>query len=262
MAIPGPAAIKTAARLGFDGIQISDLQGIRNNYPLNDSRLQALYLEAVEETGIRLQAFLPGASLMSYGNILNPIGSAKGQEAIQSFRKSLQVCNALNINVIVIPGLESNRVNNEYQYKNTCNMLKLFVEEAEDCGVTVAYESFLSTEALINLIEFTGGKLKTVFDTLNPIRYGFANPSDEILKLGSDVIDHIHVKDACTDLTGTCPLGQGAGRFDETVAAIKQTGYTGWYITENFYYLTPMNKLGNGLDLAAADLRYMHEICG
>lgn len=261
LAIPGPAAIKTAAQIGFDGIQISDLQGIKGNYPLNDPRIQDLYLETIEESGIELHALLPGASLMAYGSICHPLDSAQGKEALYSFKKSLEVCTALNIPRIVIPGLESNRVNNEYQYKNTCETLKRFIEEAEECGIIVTYESFLPIDKLIRLIEFTDKKLKTTFDTLNPIRYGFSNPEEEISKIGSGIIDHVHVKDAYEDLVGTCPLGSGAGHFNETINALKNSGYIGWYITEGFYYLPPMSNAGAGWDLAKADLEYMRNIC-
>lgn len=261
LAIPGPAAIKTADKLGFDGIQISDLQGIKGNYPLNDPRIQDLYLEAVEDSGIELQAFLPGASLMAYGSICHPLDSAQGEEALHSFKKSLDVCKALDIPRLVVPGLESNRVNNEYQYKNTCSMLKRFIEEAEEYGVTVTYESFLPTDKLLALIEFTDNKLKTTFDTLNPIRYGFSDPSEEIKRIGIETIDHVHVKDAYKNLVGTCPLGSGAGRFDETISTLKKSGYAGWYITEGFYYLPPMSDLGEGWDLAKADLKYMKKAC-
>lgn len=261
LAVPGPAAIKTAAQIGYDGIQISDLQGVRGNFPLNDPRIQELYLEAAEETGIQIQAFLPGTSIMAHGGICHPMDSIKGQEVIHNFRKSLEVCIALSIPSLIIPGLDASRVQNDYQYQNTCRMLRQFAQEACEAGITLTYESFLSTDRLLSLLDFTDGRLKITFDTLNPIRYGTAEPSQELRRLDVEIIDHIHVKDAYEDLIGTCPLGAGAGRFDETVQTLKDCGYTGWYVAENFYYQPPMSDLGTGWDLAAADLNYMHRIC-
>lgn len=261
LAVPGPAAIKTAALLGYDGIQISDLQGHLNNFPLNDPRIQSLYLEAAEETGIIMQAFLPGTSVMSHGGICHPLNSTKGEEVRDNFRKSLEVCTAMKIPTLIIPGLDRSRINNDYQYMNTCRMLKLFIEEAGEKGIVIAYESFLPVDRLLHMLDFLKGKLKITYDTLNPIRYGFGRPSLEIKMLGADIIDHVHVKDAYENMEGTCPLGTGAGNLEETVSTLRSSGYSGWYIAENFYYLPPMSDMGYGWDLAKADLEYMRSIC-
>lgn len=259
LALSGPAAIKTASRIGFDGIQISDLQGYKGGFPLNDPRIQELYAEASEETGIVIQAFNPGTSVMAHGGICHPADSSMGQEVLYNFRKSLDVCKALSIPVIMIPGLDASRVNNEYQYRNTCVMLNNFIDEASEKGITVTYESFLTTDRLIDLIERTGGRIRLTFDTLNPIRYGTADPSEELRRIGADIIDHVHIKDAYENLVGTCPLGKGEGRLSETLTTLQNIGYSGWYAAESFYYMPPMTELGSGWDLAAADLKYMHE---
>ena len=57
LATNGPSAIKTAAKLGFNGIQITDLGGSFLNFPLNDKRIQEMYLEEAAENDIRLHAF-------------------------------------------------------------------------------------------------------------------------------------------------------------------------------------------------------------
>lgn len=261
LATTGPSAIRTASQLGFEGIQISDLGGVNQNFPLNDERIQAHYLEAAETYGVQIQGLQGVVSMTQHGGIKYPMDSVKGQEAIFNFKKGLEVCAALKIPTYLICSFVASNFTNDYEQKNTAAMLKLFVELASEKGIQIAYECFAPVEKLFAILDYVREGLKLCYDTLNPIRFGNGNPPDEIRRIGIDLIDHIHVKDAPENLTGCWPLGKGAGKVEETIGVLKEKGYQGWYFIENYFYLPPMNELGKGWDLAKMDLDYLHRIC-
>jgi sugar phosphate isomerase/epimerase len=262
LATRGPSAIKTASLIGFDGVQISDIGGAAQNFPLNDERIQALYAEAVAEYGVEIVGFQGNVSMTQHGGVKYPMDSPRGAEALFNFKKGLEVCVALKIPTYLICSFAESNFSNAYEQKNTAAMLKKFVELASEEGVQIAYECFCPLEKLYAILDSVGPGLKLCYDTLNPIRFGNGNPPDEIRRLDVDLIDHIHVKDAPENLVGCWPLGQGAGKVEETIRALKEKDYRGWYFIENYFYLPPMNGLGKGWDLAANDLRYLKGAVG
>jgi sugar phosphate isomerase/epimerase len=244
--------------MGFDGIQLSDLGGIARNFPMTDKRLQEQYLEYKEYYGIDFQAYYSPA-LTDQGGIKYPKQSTEGQDALHSFTKGLEICEDLQIPTILIASYDTSNFRNDYEMKNTAQMLKMFVELAQEKGKQVAYECFATTDKLEWILEYVGRGLKLCYDTLNPIRFGFSNPPDEIRRIGIDVIDHIHLKDAPENMVGSCTLGNGFGKFFETISVLNELGYEGWYMAENYFYLSPMNELGYGWDLAIKDLEIMRK---
>ena len=83
------------------------------------------------------------------------------------------------------------------------------------------------------------------------------DPVEEIAKLGRERIAYVHLKDCPKEMTGFCQLGEGYGRFRESIDALHQIGFDGWYITENFYHLPPMGNAGSVFDTAKKDLLTM-----
>jgi sugar phosphate isomerase/epimerase len=260
LATSGPSAIQTASLLGFDGIQLSDIGGVTQNFPLNDERIQALYLEASAKYNVEIRGFQGNVSMTQHGGMKYPMDAPQGEAALFNFKKGLEVCVALGIPTYLICSFLASNFTNAYEQKNTAIMLKKFVELASEQGVQIAYEYFAPLEKLVEMLDFIGDGLKLCYDTLNPIRFGNGNPPDEIRKLGVEIIDNVHVKDAPENLVGCYPLGQGVGKVAESIGVLKEKGYAGWYFIENYFYLPPMNQLGKGWDLAVNDLRYLKDI--
>ena len=91
---------------------------------------------------------------------------------------------------------------------------------------------------------------------LNPIKFLKGDPVEEIAKLGRERIAYVHLKDCPKEMTGFCQLGEGYGAR-ESIDALHQIGFDGWYITENFYHLPPMGNAGSVFDTAKKDLLTM-----
>ncbi|MDR3070939.1 MAG: sugar phosphate isomerase/epimerase [Propionibacteriaceae bacterium] len=257
----GPAAITMAGKLGFEGIQILDLGGSAQNYPLNDPRIQELYLAAMDVSGVGIHA-IQSAGIKYGGGLRFPMASPEGELAIDNFKKDLAVCEALAIPTFLVASFEVANFRNDYEMANTVKMLAYFVELAFDKGVRVAWEPFCPTDKVLGVLDQVGGGLKLCYDSLNPIRHGTANPPDELRQIGIERIDCVHVKDAPENLIGCCPLGKGVGKFHETMGVLKELGYSGWIMAENYFYLPPMSNFGDGWDLAAADLAMLRDVAG
>ena len=59
---------------------------------------------------------------------------------------------------------------------------------------------------------------------------------------------------------GCTLLGTGDAGISESVEIIKELGYEGWMITENYYHLSPMNSGEDDFAaLAAKDLEIMKQ---
>ncbi|MGN0671718.1 MAG: sugar phosphate isomerase/epimerase family protein [Anaerovoracaceae bacterium] len=261
LAVSGPAAIRMAGELGYDGIQIDDLGGPSSNWALADKRIQQMYLDAQEKYGVKIQCMTPISSMMRQGGIRYAIDSSEGITLMENFRKILEICKSMKIDTIVLPGCDESAFLNEDEERNTCRFLKILSDISSDEGIQFVYESFGTTDKTLKILDYAGENLKLCYDILNPIRRGFADPLVEIRQLDPERIDCVHVKDAFEHMKGTCLLGTGAAGVTDSLEALHEIGYRGWYISENFYYLPPMSDQGNGWDMAEKDLKFMKEKC-
>lgn len=90
--LEGPSAICMAGQMSYDGIQIHDLGGPANNWPLADKRIQQMYIDAQQEYGIEIQSLNPVGAMMNHGGIRYQMNSIKGVELIDNFRKTVDIC--------------------------------------------------------------------------------------------------------------------------------------------------------------------------
>jgi len=257
--VSGPSSIALAKKLGLDGIQLADLGGHKAGYPLLDRRVQELYLEQAEHTGVGLYAYHP-VSLIREGGMQYPVSSARGEFALDAFRKSVKICQALSIPKIMVASFDTSAFTSEEELKNTLIMLRKYAEICDQSGLRLIYEGFSSIEVLMQIYDALGGKLTFCYDTLNPLKFAFSNPAKDLALLTVDMIDHVHVKDADRSMGNYVPLGEGAGRLEETVARLRGMGYDGWYFLENHYNELPMSK--RGIDGIRNDLDYLKSLPG
>ena len=255
LAVNGPSAIKIAGMIGFTGIQIGDLGGMGRGFPLLDPRMQSQYLEAVEQSHVVIHS-LHTHALTREGGMRHPVDSSKGKDAVISFKNAVKTCVQMGIDTVMVASFDASGVNNDYDLENTAIMLALFSKIARDSGVNLVYEGVMPISKVLRILDKTNCSIKLCFDVLNSIRFGHGYPCDELKKLSVEMIDHVHLKDAPYNLEGCCTLGEGAGNFKEVVNLINDMKFKGWFFSENYYYLPPMNQTP-GTDLAANDLSIM-----
>jgi sugar phosphate isomerase/epimerase len=259
--VRGPETLYHAKKLGFDGIQITELGGYEAGYPLLKQSVQSDYKRIAEETGIEIQA-LHLWSLCRLACMIHPIGSEAGKIGVESIKAAIKACTDLDIPVLMITSGFISQIKNEKDFYNFGQHLKIACELGGEKGVGIVFESALKPEEILIMIDLVGSNLKICYDIFNPIRFNNGCPKDEIRVLRNDVIDHFHMKDGPENMIGCSLLGKGSGNYMQTVAEIKKTGYKGWFITENYYGDYPLNKLGGFDDLARADLKTMRETLG
>lgn len=258
-AVTGPSAIEYAGMIGFDGIQIGDLGGSKNCFPLNDPYIQATYLEASRRWNIVLQS-MHLFTLVREGGLQCLPESTMGKHALNSIRKGAEACRDMGIPALLVTSYDACKIVNAYDVECTAKTLKAAVEITDDCGVQLVYESVLAAEWVQWILDYVGPSIKLCYDILNPIKFLTGRPADEIRQFGSQRIDHVHLKDCPKEMTGFCQLGSGYGRFSESLAVLKEIGYSGWYITENFYQLPPMGNTGSVFETAKRDLLTMRAL--
>ena len=248
--VNGPFALDFAADCGFDGIQLGDLGGSRMGYPMTNERIRQGYLEAAQRTGVVLQSMHLYTLVRDAGHIF-PMDSPEGEAGCKSIRLGIDSCEAMHIPCLNISAFFQSGVNNDYDWCNLVEHLKFACEYGKDHGVYVAYEPGVKIEKVKGLLSEVPD-LKINYDLTNPRSLGLGEPLEEIVTLGAEVIDHVHVKDSLRDswgkYLGSCFAGEGTGKIKEAIALLKRLGYDNWYLSES-NYLSP-RSYGVGPDLS------------
>lgn len=259
MAVTGPSAIAYAGRIGFDGIQLGDLGGSKNCFPLNDPMIQQDYLEASKKYNVILHS-LHLFTLVREGGLQCLPETPEGKAALLSIEKGLEAAQAMGIPKLLVTSYDACSIINDYDLECTAKLLRAACDRAQHYGVQMVYECILSGKKIQEVLDYVGPDLKICYDTLNPTKFLRGNPIEEIADFGTKWIDHVHLKDTPQNMKGFCQLGQGRGRYAECIQALKEIGFDGWYITENFYHTPPMGNTGSLFETAAKDLETMRMI--
>ena len=102
--------------------------------------------------------------------------------------------------------------------------------------VTVTLESIFSATELRRLIDWIDSpNFGIYYDTQNPVTYAGIHVPDDIRAIGPGKIAQIHVKDGVGSIQGSVNLGMGETDFFATAEAIREIGYDGWIVLENYY---------------------------
>lgn len=255
--VSGPLAIKLAKEAGYDGMQIGEAGGRLMGYPLNNKRVQEVYKETAVQCDFKLHSLNLGA-LLSEGFMNYARWTKEGDYARKSLVNGFEVCRNLGIHTIVITVDPT-----EETFDNIVSHLDFAWGLAQKSDVEIAIESGRSAAMIEKILDTVRGDVKICLDILNPFRFGTGNAHDQICLFGKDRISHLHMKDSTKDLfekgqRGCVLLGEGDGGYEKSIERLKDIAYEGWMITENYYYLPPMNN-GDAdfIKLAQKDLKTM-----
>lgn len=257
----GAEAIRRAGAVGFDGIQLTERGGYEAGHPLLAKDVQREYRRAADEAGVRLQA-LHLWSLCRLASMVHPVDSPAGRVATESIAAAVEICEALDIPAIMLTSGFLCNIKNETDFEVFGRHLKMACQLAGEKGIQIVFESALPARDILRMQEEVGGGLMACYDTFNPLRFHLARPEAEIPLLGREAIHHFHLKDGPADMVGCSLLGQGVGGFDAVARAIGATGFTGWFITENYYDAYPLKAHGSFDELARRDLDTMRRTLG
>jgi len=258
MPVTGPAAITLAGEMGFDGVQILDSGGESQNFPMNNPRVQDIYKKAADKAGIDIQTYQL-QSLVRSGKVKSPQDSQGFRDAVLAIKKGIKVCRAIGIKNLMMENFFDSFIYNDYDLENTGALLKVAGELTGEAGIQLIYESFVSVEKTLRLYEMANRSFKLCYDTLNPQKYDFGDPLDELRRYPLAIIDHIHFKDTAPNYTCSALLGRGSSQFKRSVELLREIGYTGWLVTENYYCEGAFGRENDPFESIQTDLDTMRE---
>jgi L-ribulose-5-phosphate 3-epimerase len=210
-----PLAVPLAAKLGFDGIQVSfGRKLVDGKMPGDDPEITARYLALSRQYGIPIDGTCCDR-LHDNGLKSDPLASKWVLDAIR-------LTAALNVNVLLLPFSGPWALLTQDEKDRVGDALRDLAPEAAKVGVVLGVEDLISAEDNVRILDRArADNVKVYYDVGNSTQYGF-DPLKEIPWLGKDRICQYHLKD------NPHYLGEGKIQFPAIIRAILQTGYSGY----------------------------------
>ncbi|ACT94913.1 sugar phosphate isomerase/epimerase family protein [Dyadobacter fermentans] len=209
-----PEAFERAKQIGLNGVQVSYNTGKDEKGLSVPETLQAIR-DASARTGVKVSSLAIGE--------LNRVPYKSKPQTEEWVWNSVDAAKALGVNVVLLAFFsEGDLRNDDAGKKAVISRLKKVAPHAEQQGITLGIESWLSGREHLDLIHAVGSKAVKVY-------YDFRNSTDaghdifkEIPMLGKDMICEIHMKE------NGQRLGEGPLDWVKVAAAMTDIGYDGW----------------------------------
>lgn len=208
------SAIKTAAEIGLDGVQIS-MGSVENNMHLRRSEIQQRYKDACQKYDIAISGIAIGE--------LNNVPYKSDPRAEQWVFDSIDIAQAMDVKVVLLAFFNHGDIKNDQAgTEETIKRLKKVAKKAEDQGIILGLETWLNAEEHMYILNAVDSpNVKVYYDVANSNKMGY-NIYEEIRSLGSENICEFHAKE-----NGNL-LGKGLIDFKEVRRAMDDINYTGW----------------------------------
>jgi sugar phosphate isomerase/epimerase len=186
------------------------------------------------------------AALAERGVRVSSIGSPIGKIAIADdfaphldrFRRALEVAHALEAPFVRIFSFFIPAGANPADYRGeVLARMGRLVQAAEGAGITLLHENekeiYGDTPArcLDILAQIDSPLLRAAWDPANFVQCG-VRPHSEGYAMLRPYIAYVHVKDALLGSGQVVPAGQGDGQVRETLAALRESGFDGFFSLE------------------------------
>lgn len=208
-------AVETAARLGFDGVQVSlGRKPVDGRLPLDDEVVQQQYLTAAKIHKIPLDGTCLDILHVNY------LKSDKlGQKWVAD---SIPITKKLNARVILLPFFGKGALTTHEEMDYVGDALREIAPEAEKAGVILGLEDTISAEDNVRVMERSKSPaVLTYYDVGNSTEGGF-DVRKEIGWLGKERICQFHLKD------NPHYLGEGKIDFPPLFKVIEDIGFHGF----------------------------------
>ena len=210
-----PDAVPLAARLGFDGVQVSfGRKIVDDRMPLDNPEILVRYLNLSRQYKIPIDG--------TCVDRLHDNGLKNDKLAVKWVQDSIRLTKALNSKVLLLPffGQRALQTRDEMDYVG--DVLRDLGPDADKAGVVLGLEDTISAEDNVRIMERSRSKSVLVYyDVGNSTKAGF-DVVKEIRWLGKDRICQFHLKD------NPHYLGEGSIQFPPIMQAIRDIGYTGY----------------------------------
>ncbi len=210
-----PDALPLAAKLGFDGIQMSfGRKLVDGKMPTDNPEVIARFVSLSQEYQIPIDGTCVD-KLHDNGLKSDPLAS-------QWVLDSIRLTKALNTKVLLLPFFGHWALTTQAEKDHVGDVLRELAPEAAKAGVILGIENTISAEDNVRIMERSRAKNVLVYyDVGNSVIAGF-DPVKEIRWLGKDRICQFHLKD------NPHYLGEGNIQFPPIMEAIREIGFVGY----------------------------------
>ena len=210
-----PEAIGLAAKLGFEGVQVSCGRNLAGDkLPLDNPELISQMKALAKEHNIPID----GTCL----DRLHTDGLKSEKAAVRWVLDSIRITQALGTQVILLPFFGKWALETAAEKDYTGDVLRDLGPEAEKAGVILGLEDTISAEDNVRIMDRARSKAVLVYyDVGNSMNRGF-DVVKEIRWLGKSRICQMHLKD------NPHLLGEGKMPFPEIMQAMRDIGFAGY----------------------------------
>lgn len=214
--------VALAREIGLDGIQVS-LQFPTDDGPhLRDPKVQAAYKQAALDNGIQICSLAigsPGKARLPLHT--NPAAAILLVEAVEVARN-------LGTTNILLPILGDSHIDmtSAREVDTFVVMMREVARYAEQAGVVVALEDWISAEDNIRLLDAIGSDAVGVYYDARNIKSRLHDPYGEPTRLGRR-IHQVHVKNGQKLMREQDVLD-----WPRLAREYREIGYRGWYVLE------------------------------
>jgi sugar phosphate isomerase/epimerase len=211
-----PDSVPLAARLGFDGVQISFGQKLVDGHlPADDPAILASYLKRSAEAGIPIDG--------TCVDMLHVNGLKSDKLAVRWVTDSIRLTAALKTHVLLLPFFGKNALKTDDERNYVGDVLRELAPDAQKVGVVLGLEDENSAEENVRIMDRSrADNVLVYYDVGNSTNIGGYDVVKEIRWLGKNRICQIHLKDK------TMFLGDGKIPFAEVLGAIRKIGFMGF----------------------------------
>jgi L-ribulose-5-phosphate 3-epimerase len=210
-----PEAVPLAARLGFDGVQVSfGRTVVEGKMPVDNPDVIARYLRLSAEHNIPIDG--------TCVDRLHDNGLKSDPQASKWVLDSIRLTKALETRVLLLPFFGKWALKSRDEMDRVGDALRELAPEAEKSGIIVGLEDTISAEDNVRIMDRARSKNVLVYyDVGNSTAAGF-DVVKEISWLGRERICQFHFKD------NPHYLGEGQIQFGPILDTIRDIGFSGF----------------------------------
>jgi sugar phosphate isomerase/epimerase len=210
-----PDAVPLAARLGFDGVQVSfGRKIVDNKMPLDNPDVLARYVSLSKQNKIAIDG--------TCVDRLHDNGLKSDKLAPKWVLDSIRLTKDLNSKVLLLPFFGRWALQTRDEMDHVGDALRDLGPEAEKVGVILGLEDTISAEDNVRIMERSrSSSVLVYYDVGNSTQAGF-DVVKEIRWLGKNRICQFHLKD------NPHYLGEGNIQFPPIIQAIRDIGFSGY----------------------------------
>ncbi|GAB2046493.1 hypothetical protein AGATL06_29960 [Agathobaculum sp. TL06] len=257
----GSYSVRIAAEAGLDGLQI-EIGKYEDGYPLAQKSVREGYMEDAKRYGIEF----PNVTVNDVGTyeFVNGRNTPNGRIAYEAFDIAIECAAEMGIDMVLIPNFFDNFITKPEHYDNVAEALQYCCDKGKRYGITIAHETPLLWKDHKKIFDKVNRENIGVFyDSMNYKFWINADPMQVLKDVYPYMVNQLHFKDGVTEMS-TALLGEGSMEFAEQAKFIKESDYSGWIITENFYSHLPIrgSSTADQIALLKKDLRTMKAALG